>query len=197
MAAANFERLREEAARLGITLESSHLDRFRSYLDLLLGWNRKINLTAITEPEQVLDKHFLDSLAAAPLVPAGRLIDVGAGAGFPGIPIALVRPDVQVSLLESTGKKAAFLRTAVHQLGLSSSVLEIRLEQYQGPKFDSAISRATFAPAEWLERARPLVQSGGSIFLMMGREELPSGATSVHEYALPGADSRRIGRYSA
>src|SRR5262249_23505604 len=172
--------------RLGVKLEPRHLDQFRSYLDLLLSWNRKINLTAITDPEQVLDKHFLDSLAVAPLIPAGRLIDVGAGAGFPGIPIAIVRPDLQVSLLESTGKKAAFLRTAIHQLGLSCSVLETRLEQHQGPKFNAAISRATFAPSEWLERARPLVEPGGSIFLMMGREELPSGATTVHEYSLPG-----------
>jgi 16S rRNA (guanine527-N7)-methyltransferase len=195
MAAANFERLREEAARLGITLEPGQLDRFRSYLDLLLGWNRKINLTAITDPEQVLDKHFLDSLAAAPHIPAGRLIDVGAGAGLPGIPIAIVRPDVQVSLLESTGKKAAFLRTAIHQLGLSSSVLETRLEQYRGPKFDAAISRATFAPAEWLARARSLVEPGGSIFLMMGREEAPAGASSLHEYSLPGAEARAIGHY--
>src|SRR5262249_9742088 len=108
MVAANFERLREEAAHFGLMLEPRHLDQFRSYLDLLLDWNRKINLTAITDPEQVLDKHCLDSLAAAPLIPAGRLVDVGAGAGFPGIPIAIVRPDVQVSLLESTGKKAAF-----------------------------------------------------------------------------------------
>ena len=196
MVAANFERLREEAARFGVMLEPRHLDQFRSYLDLLLDWNRKINLTAITDPEQVLDKHFLDSLAAAPLIPAGRLIDVGAGAGFPGIPISIVRPDVQVSLIESTGKKAAFLRTAVHQLGLSALVLQTRLEQYQGPKFDAAISRATFAPVDWLGRARPLVESGGSIFLMMGREEPPAGAASVHEYALPGADARAIGRYA-
>jgi 16S rRNA (guanine527-N7)-methyltransferase len=194
MTAANFERLKIEAARLGVQLEPPHLDQFRKYLDLLLTWNRKINLTAITDPEDVLDKHFLDSLATVPLVPAGRLIDVGAGAGLPGIPIAIVRSDVRVSLLESIGKKASFLRTAVHELGLGCEVLEVRLEEYAGPKFDTAISRATFAPIEWLERARPLASS---IILMMGREQAPDGAVEAREYVLPGGESRAVARYSA
>ena len=194
MAAANFERLRTEAAKLGVSLEPHHLDQFRKYLELLLTWNRKINLTAISDPEDVLDKHFLDSLAAVPLVPAGRLIDVGAGAGFPGIPIAIVRPDVQVSLLESIGKKASFLRTAVHELGLKCEVLETRVENYEGPKFDAAISRATFAPAEWLERGRRLASS---IILMMGRDEAPAGAVDAREYVLPGGESRAVVRYTA
>jgi 16S rRNA (guanine527-N7)-methyltransferase len=192
MAAANFERLQAEAARLGVMLEPEHLDQFRKYLDLLLTWNRKINLTAITDPEQVLDKHFLDSLAAAPLVPRGRLIDVGSGAGFPGLAIAIVRPDVQVSLLESTGKKASFLRTVIHELGLNCEVLEMRVEDYTGPKFDAAISRATFAPSEWLERGRALAPS---VLVMTGREEPPMNALQVVEYTLPGGDQRRLCRF--
>ena len=191
MAAANFERLQAEAGRLGVRLEPHQLDQFRKYLDLLMTWNRKINLTAITDPEIVLDKHFLDSLAAVPLVPPGRLIDVGAGAGFPGIPIAIVRSDVKVSLLESIGKKASFLRTAVHELGLGCEVLEMRLEDYDGPKFDAAISRATFAPAEWLDRGSTLVRSGGCIIIMTGREHPPGELLS---YRLVDGDQRHIGR---
>ena len=194
MRAANFERLQEEAARLGVTLTADHLDRFAKYFELLLTWNRKINLTAITDPEAVLDKHFLDSLAAAPLVPPGRLIDVGAGAGFPGIPIAIVRSDVQVSLLESIGKKASFLRAAVHDLGLKCEVLEMRVEDYAGPKFDAAISRATFAPAEWLERGRALANA---VILMMGREGPPTGAAEVRTYSLAGGEARAVARYEA
>jgi 16S rRNA (guanine527-N7)-methyltransferase len=197
MAAANFERLHEEAARLGVELGAGKIDQLRTYLDLLLSWNRRVNLTAITDPDAIIDKHFLDSLAAAPLIPPGRLIDVGSGAGLPGIPIAVARVDVEVTLLEATGKKAAFLRAAVHQLNLSSSVLEARVEQYRGPKFDAAISRATFAPAQWLDRARALVKPGGDILLMMGREDPPAGAARVHEYQLARADFRRIGRYAA
>jgi 16S rRNA (guanine527-N7)-methyltransferase len=193
MAAAIFERMAGEARQLGVSLEPAHIARFEQYLELLLTWNRRINLTAITDPDAILERHFLDSLAAAPLVPAGRLIDVGAGGGLPGIPIAIVRPDVATALLEATKKKAAFLRAAVYELGLSCTVLEMRLEDYSGARFDAAISRATFAPEEWLERAPALVRPGGTVLVMTGQSPPPVSDTMA--YQLPGGERRHVGRF--
>src|SRR5262249_7174836 len=153
--------------------------RFSTYLDLLLRWNERINLTAITEPRAILDRHFLDSLVAASAIEGpGRLIDVGSGAGFPGVPIALVRPGLHVTLLEPTQKKAAFLRALLHALpGLAALVDQRRMEQIvQGTtaRFDWAISRATFPPEDWLKEGAPLLRPGGTLMVMTGRDRPPA-----------------------
>src|SRR5438132_6191173 len=172
-----FDPFREEAKRLGVVLDDRQVDLFIRYLDLLLVWNRKINLTAISEPSAILEKHFLDSLAIVPFLSSvGRLIDVGSGAGFPGIPVAIAEPRLEVTLLEATAKKTAFLRAAIHALGLSCKVVDERLESFasrhEGP-FDYAVARATFPPREWLKRASGLLQEGGRAVVMTGREDLP------------------------
>ncbi|MBI5583762.1 MAG: 16S rRNA (guanine(527)-N(7))-methyltransferase RsmG [Deltaproteobacteria bacterium] len=95
-------------------------DQFLTYLDLLLKWNRKINLTALRTPEDIISRHFLDSLLLLPYLPeTGRLLDLGSGAGFPGLPLKIARPGLSIDLVEATAKKASFLKEAVRRLGLS------------------------------------------------------------------------------
>ncbi len=194
------EHLRVHAARHGIVLADTQLDRFRQYLDLLRTWNRKINLTSVTEPQAVLDLHFLDSLMVLPVLgSARRLIDVGSGGGFPGLPIAIASP-AAVTLLEATRKKAAFLRAAVHALELSAVVIDGRVEELlKKPfeRFDLAISRATFAPAEWLALGRRLVHPHGAVVVLTGRDPPPGSPTKALSYELPGGELRHLGWYSA
>lgn len=111
-AALDKDRLIREAAAFGVAVDDGMAQRFSLYADLLIEWNARMNLTAITDPEGILYKHFLDSIAAAACLPAGalRLIDVGSGAGFPGVPLAIVRPDIELTLLDSLGKRLTFLQ---------------------------------------------------------------------------------------
>src|SRR6266852_5892401 len=110
----------EGIRQLGLELGEQQLDQFLRYQQELLEWNTRINLTAITDPEEVLIKHFLDSLSLLLVYdrPAVRLLDIGSGAGFPGLPLKLVRPQWRVTLLEATGKKVAYLRHMVETLQL-------------------------------------------------------------------------------
>lgn len=152
----------------------------RAYVDLLLRWNARINLTAARTADAVA-LHIDDSRAAAAHVPAGarRLVDVGSGAGFPGLVIAVVRPDVAVTLLEPVHKKRAFLAAAIRELGLANArAVAQRLEDHPDRDYDVAVSRATWAADEWIRRARPYVRPGGVVLAMEGRERiaLPAGA---------------------
>jgi 16S rRNA (guanine527-N7)-methyltransferase len=155
-------------------------------MELLLRWNERINLTAVREPDEIELKHFADSRAVLPHIPtaARTLVDVGSGAGFPGAVIALERPDLLVTLVESSHKKAAFLQALRREIPLSNlTVLAERIEQVVKARgftpFDVAISRATWALPEWLQRGRALVKPGGTVLAMEGAEEhpLPPGAT--------------------
>jgi len=112
----------ERVAALGIALDEAQLAAFRQFHDTLLAENQRLNLTALSTTEAVQSKHFLDSLSGLPLLPDRpnlRVIDVGAGAGFPGIPLKIVRPDLHLTLLEATRKKTDFLRRLVEELSLS------------------------------------------------------------------------------
>ncbi len=117
--------------------------KFDHYLALILRWNARMNLTAVRDPQEILSRHFLESIACARKLPEGigSLLDFGSGAGFPGIPIALCRPEILVTLAESQSKKAAFLREAVRTLGLNSEVFGGRAEELTA-QFDCATLRA-------------------------------------------------------
>jgi 16S rRNA (guanine527-N7)-methyltransferase len=180
-----------------VTLSRDALDR---YLALLTTWNRRINLTGVRDPDEIRRKHFDDSLAVVGHLPAeaGRLVDVGSGAGFPGAVLALARPDLEVTLVESNQKKAAFLRALVRELSLANVLVEAErieaLREREGfQPFDVAISRATFAVPEWLELGSSLVVPGGLVIAMEGAElnDLPAGAVRV-ELAVPGASRHLI-----
>jgi 16S rRNA (guanine527-N7)-methyltransferase len=167
--------LSEGAARLGVPLSPANAEQFSTYLALLLRWNERIKLTSVVRPGEVVEKHFLDSLAVAPaLVGARTLVDVGSGAGFPGIPVAVVRPDLAVTVVESIQKKAAFLEAAKRELGLRNvEVFAGRMERLveEARRFDAAVSRATFSPAEWLARGEALLAPGGRLIAMVVPDE--------------------------
>jgi len=161
------------------------------YLDLLLLWNRKINLTAVREPAEIVVRHFADSFAALHDIPesAQSLLDVGSGAGFPGALLALARRNLAVTLLESSHKKAAFLATVKRELGLTNVVVEARrLEEVPETPFDIVISRAAIPLPGWFEAARPYLSASGVILAMEGSEQsaLPPGATR-RSYTIDGA----------
>ena len=186
-------------AELG--LEPTLASRLLDYLALLDRWNKTYNLTAIRDPREMLVKHLLDSLAMARFVDGGRLADLGTGPGLPGIPLAMARPALQVSLVESNGKKARFLREAVRHLGLSNArVVESRAESVAEPaSFDVVTARA-------LDRLAGIIAVGGHLLAPTGRllamkglpaddeiAELPRGwaVAATHRLHVPGLVGER------
>jgi 16S rRNA (guanine527-N7)-methyltransferase len=176
---ATIRRLVDGAALLGVTLDEAQVRRFDEYLRLLQTWNRKINLTAITADADVVELHFLDSLAAAPLVREyTTMVDVGCGAGFPGAVLALVQPGLRVTCIDGVAKKIAFLQTLKRTVVPNLDPKHLRddaLEQ----TFDVAVSRATWDPPVWLDHGRRLVSPGGRLLAMQTGDapmlEAPAG----------------------
>jgi 16S rRNA (guanine527-N7)-methyltransferase len=163
------------AATLGVTLDDGQLDQFRRFRDLLLDANTRVNLTAITDPAEVVTRHFLDSLtcllAVAPEQCARpwRLLDIGSGAGFPGIPLAIALPNWRVTSLEATGKKARFQQEAVAALGLENVTVFIgraeefaRKPEHRG-RYDLVAARAVAALPTLLEYCCPFARVGGQV----------------------------------
>jgi 16S rRNA (guanine527-N7)-methyltransferase len=180
-------------AALGLHVDAGVQTKLLAYVALLEKWNRTYNLTAIREPVRMVTHHLLDALATLPHLPqqrALRLIDVGSGGGLPGVPLAIARPDWQVTLLDSNRKKAAFLRQVVAELSLPNvTIVATRVEDYVPEiPFDVAISRA-FAPLPtFVAGARHLVGAGGRLAALKGgnpREELAALPAGVEVVALP------------
>jgi 16S rRNA (guanine527-N7)-methyltransferase len=186
--------LRAGCDAIGVTPDDRLIAGLTRYLDLLLLWNRRVNLTAIRDTPGIVSKHFVDSLAVLPFLPesARSLVDVGSGAGFPGAILALARPELQVALVESVHKKAAFLEALRRDLPLPNATVHARRCEDTTLVADVAISRATWDLSEWLERGRALVRPGGVVIGMEGAEDhvLPAGATR-HPYDI-GAGRRAI-----
>ena len=148
--------------------------KFETYLALILRWNARINLTAIRDPQVILSRHFVESIAAALALPASiqTLLDYGSGAGFPGIPIALCRPEIQVTLSESQGKKAAFLQEAVRTIALSNSKVHTGRAEDLGVQFDCVTLRAVDRMPFAVKAAASLVRSGGWLAPMTTNDDL-------------------------
>ncbi len=202
MEAANSQVLRAGAEAFGIHLTDPQVAQFAAYLALLQRWNERVNLTRIIAPGEVVAKHFLDSLAIVPhLDGAKTLLDVGSGGGFPGAVAAIACPSLVVTLVESLQKKAAFLEALARDLRLPLVVEPKRLEQLTKRPFDAAVSRATFAPIEWVARGAEWVAPGGVLIAMLGRERptLPTPAgfapPEVLEYGLPVEADRALAIY--
>lgn len=163
------------------------------YLDELQRWNAAYNLTSVRDPREMVVRHLLDSLSVLPvladLLPAGaRLIDVGSGAGLPGIPLALARPDLHVILLDSNGKKVRFMRHAQRTLGLENvAVEEARVEAHrpQTP-YDAVISRAFSSLEDFVRLTAPLLVEGGRWLAMKGRVDDNPAATLPAGVSLQG-----------
>jgi 16S rRNA (guanine527-N7)-methyltransferase len=194
-------RLKELLAENGLeTLDEAQTKHFEDYFSLLLRWNARVNLTAIRDEEGILKRHFVESIACARALPAEihTLLDFGTGAGFPGIPIALCRAEIAVTLAESQGKKAAFLSEAVRVLGVGTKVHSGRAETL-GSQFDCVTLRAVDKMEKAVEAAAHLVRSGGWLALMTTETELEKLKVAAGtEFAwagvvrLPGGEDRLL-----
>ena len=205
------QRLRAGLTTLKLDLDDSTIERLLDYVDLLLRWNAAYNLTAVRDPGEMVTRHLLDSLAVLPHVTGNTLADLGTGAGSPGIPLVLARPELTVHLVESNGKKARFLREAVRTLGLANAeVAESRIEALGRPgAFDAITARALATLPQILEFGGHLLATGGKLLAMKGArpdEEiaaLPRGwrLQTLHKLTVPGLEGERhlavVGRDAA
>jgi 16S rRNA (guanine527-N7)-methyltransferase len=174
-------------------------NRFAAYLSLILKWNGRMNLTAVREAEGILKRHFVESIACARVLPSGigSLLDFGSGAGLPGIPIAMCRPEICITLAESQNKKAAFLQEAVRVLELTARVYPQRAETLT-ERFDCVVMRAVDRMADAVVESAKLVQSEGWLVLMAASKDsedlkraAASGFTWEQRNFLP-ADGKRM-----
>ena len=166
--------LKNKANQINIILEEKQIENFYKYMNLLLEWNEKMNLTAITEPNEVILKHFVDSLTISNLIEKGqKVIDVGTGAGFPGIPLSIVN-NMDITLLDSLNKRITFLEEVINNLELKNiKVVHSRVEEFAKNKkeremYDIATSRAVAPLNVLLEYLLPLVKQNGKCICMKG-----------------------------
>lgn len=188
-------RLARGAAALGISLTSTQLEGLLIYLSLLERWNRAFNLTAVRNPLEMVPRHLFDSLVILSYLHGNTVLDVGTGAGLPGMPLAICDPSRQYFLLDGNGKKLRFVRQAVMELGLDRvDVVHCRMESYQpGRKFSTIVSRAVATIAQVLCLASPLLERSGCLLVLKGQypqEELQDPALSnvdltVHKLSVP------------
>jgi 16S rRNA (guanine527-N7)-methyltransferase len=168
------ELLKKGLIELCIPCSEEQVSAFMTCLSELKKWNRAYNLTALKKDDDIIIKHFLDSLLYLKAIPSGplKLADAGAGAGFPGIPLKIVRPEIEIALIESSRKKTAFLRHITRMLRLTGAdVIEQRLEllgKGYEKSFDVIVSRATFDIADFLKKACPYVKDSGRLILNKG-----------------------------
>lgn len=198
--------LKQATNGYAVSLTADRLKQFDTYYHLLTEWNQKINLTAITDPEGVAVKHFADSLAFfnyCDIPEGGSVIDIGTGAGFPGIVLKIVRPDIQLTLLDSLKKRFLFLEDLLNQLGLEATFLQGRAEEYgqdltHRECYDVAVSRAVAQLNTLSEYCLPFVRLSGSFVAFKGgnsEEEIRSAKhaiqvlggkqTAIHSFSLP------------
>jgi len=165
--------LQHGIAEIGIAVTADQQAKLLAYLDLLHKWNKVYNLTAIRDPKEMVAHHLLDSLVVLPHLWAGRWVDVGCGAGLPGVVLAIMRPDWSITLLDSNSKKTSFVQQAIIQLGLRNAQVRCtRVEDYQpSARFDGIISRAFTELGDFLRCTRHLLAEDGRWAAMKGRAE--------------------------
>lgn len=208
-----YDYLKEQASKLGIEFDSYALDRFDSYAERLVRWNEHVNLTAITEPDEIVIKHFIDSLYVMKYINLSgeyKLIDVGTGAGFPGLPLLIANPQLDITFLDSVKKKLGFIKDVLRNSGLCANVTHERAEELSKDssyreQYDYATARAV-APLNVLcEYCMPFVRVGGyfvSLKGASGKEELAQAKKAIaklggeltlfEEYTLANGDKRSI-----
>ncbi len=184
--------------QLGLTITEVNAEKLMQYMQLLIKWNKVFNLTAITEPNEIITHHILDSLSIIAFLHGTRLLDVGSGAGFPGLPCALIKEQVQVVLLDSNGKKTRFLTQAAAELGIHNvEIVQNRIEKYQPAFcFDCITARAYSSIENILQVTKKLLCHDGELLIMKGAypqaelQNLPNRA-KVHRLIIPFLDERR------
>jgi 16S rRNA (guanine527-N7)-methyltransferase len=194
------EDIQRGCAALGLAPDAAVAERLAALVELLVKWNRVYNLTAVREPHAMVVRHILDSLVVLPFLTRGRLLDAGTGAGLPGLPIAIARSDLSLTLLDSNAKKLRFVRQAATELGLDSlEVVQQRMEQYRpAQSFDMVISRAVASIGEMYRDTARLVRPGGRFLCMKGARPdaeigafVPPGQLHVEALQVPGLDAQR------
>lgn len=195
------QQLAEGAAALGITLDEDQLARLLQYLALIRKWNRVHNLTALRDPDKMLTHHLLDSLAVVPHLHAQTWLDVGSGAGLPGMVLAIARPNWQVTLADSNHKKSSFQQQARIELGLTNVCVAAGRVQDTDPgrKYSGVISRAFSEMGEFTRLTQHLLAPGGRWYAMKGVHphdeltQLPAGiqVEKILPLAVPGLDAER------
>ena len=203
------ERVKSGAQRMGIALDAQACERFARYYELLVEGNTRMNLTAVLEPEEAVDRHFLDCLApvAQGLLPEGaKVVDVGTGAGFPGLPLLIARPDLKLTLVDALNKRLGFIQGVLDELGLQAEIVHMRAEDFSRKpeyreQYDIAAARAVAVVSPLMEYLLPCVRRGGfalcwkgpdisqeaeaarkAIFLLGGKARQPIG------YEIPDRD---------
>lgn len=196
---ATAELLRQGIMELGLDLDDSQHLRLLNYLQLIQKWNQAFNLVGVSDSHRLTTKHLLDCLSVAPYIDQGPVLDVGSGAGLPGIPLAIAHPDISFVLLDSNGKKTRFMRQTVIELQLDNvAVIQSRIQDHVAPaRYFMVLSRA-FAP---LQAALKLLAEqcapGGKVGIMLGEaaEQLPPlpglELMTMHQLTVPGLDSQR------
>lgn len=206
-----FEKMQEKSSFLGVRFCVKQLEQFFEYMELLIEWNEKMNLTAITEPEEIILKHFIDSITILKdIEDNSRVVDVGTGAGFPGVPLSIMNPTLKITLVDSLNKRLIFLQEVVNKLQLKNvEIIHARAEEFGQNKkyresFDVATSRAVANLSTLSEYLVPLVKVGGKVVSMKAADaqqeindakkaiEVLGGAIEkIDEFNLPQSD---IGR---
>ena len=203
----DWQRIRDRLSRggeaLGLTLSADQHARLISFLDLLARWNQAYNLTAVRDPLEMVARHLLDSLSVHPFLFGEQVLDIGTGAGLPGLPLAILSPERHFRLLDGNGKKIRFVRQAVLELGLGNvEPVQARIETYRpAAKFSTIVSRAVAAADILSIPHTELLARPGRLLLMKGRQSEPDGmpdnsglsssAFSVHRLHVPFLDEPR------
>jgi 16S rRNA (guanine527-N7)-methyltransferase len=191
---------------LGVRVEQKAEESTSEWLDRLIEWNARVDLTAARSSDELVDLMVADALILSARIPErARVIDVGTGAGAPGLALSFLRPDLAVTLAEPLGKRAAFLRTVIGAVGRLDVALEVRtgedLAKTSAGTWDVALARATLPPPGWLALAARLVAVGGSAWVFLAREDAPSQGGMIQseafDYAWPLTNvARRLVRYT-
>ena len=187
-----------ERGLIALSLESyvEVAEKLERYLGLIVKWNKVTNLTSIDNPEQMVVVHLLDSLSIQPYLDGPRILDVGSGAGLPGIPLALINEDKDFILLDSNGKKTRFMLQATIELDIRNiEVVQSRALDYQG-EFDHVVCRAFTGTNDFVKACSHLLAPGGNLLAMKGPADseiipLPGFKQSIHQLHVPGLPSER------
>jgi 16S rRNA (guanine527-N7)-methyltransferase len=189
--------INQGAAEMGQDLSADELDKLAHLLGELRRWGQRVNLTAILDPAEMVAAHALDSLSVRPFIEGSRLIDVGTGAGFPGLPLSIVEPGINFQLLDSNGKKISFVTHMIGELGLTNvTAVKGRAEDYApGERFDTVIARALASTHKLLKLCGHLVREDGVLLAQKGKhpaaelealKSVPGWGYCVTELTVPG-----------